>query len=84
MKSTLENRYKSRIFRTNLLYKLDPLNKNNFHQYIDNKDNLFVLVKLVNGSIVAAFSQNKIYPKMVPDKDGLLISVSNKEVFELA
>ena len=77
----MEQRYKLKIFRTNLVYKIDPLNKNNFHQYIDNKENILALVRLVNGYIVAAYTQGKVYPKMVADKDGIIMSVTNREVF---
>ena len=57
--------------------------KVNFHQYIDQKEGIFILVKLVNEQIIAGFYQGKLAPKMVADKDALLISVTNKEVFEL-
>jgi hypothetical protein len=57
------------------------LNKNNFHHYIDNKEDILAIVRLANGYIVAAYSQGKIYPKMVADKDGILISLTNKEIF---
>ena len=32
---TLNNRYKTRVTFSKLLCKLDPLNKTNFHRYID-------------------------------------------------
>lgn len=41
---------------TNLIYRLDNLNSTNFHKYIDSKFNLFVIVKLINGIIIGAYS----------------------------
>lgn len=40
-----------------------------------------MLIKLVNGICVAGYYQGKIVPKLQADKDAILISVTNKEVF---
>jgi hypothetical protein len=44
---------------------------------------LFVLlVELENDYIVGAYSEGKLYPKMISNKDGILFSLSRKEYFE--
>lgn len=42
-----------------------------------------MIVKLVNGLIVGGFSEGKLYPKMVSDKDAIIFSLSKRECFEL-
>lgn len=41
----LETYVQSRIVRTDLLYKFDPRNKNNFHLYLDNHKSLALVIK---------------------------------------
>lgn len=78
----LEKRLRCKIAKTRLLYKYDPLNKTNWHRYIDNRDNLVLVVKLANGNAVAAWSEGPFYPRMTSDKDGLIISLTNRRAFE--
>ena len=78
LKEVLENKYKSKLFKTQLVYKYDPLNKTNFHEYIDNKEGIFVLAKVGNEHIVGGFYNGKLLPKIGTDKDAILISVNNK------
>ena len=66
-----------------MLYKYDSINKVNFHKYIDQTEGIFILLKLVNEHIVGGFYQGKFVPKMQADKDAFLVSIHNKEVFEL-
>lgn len=42
-----------------------------------------MIVELANGALIAGYYHGKIYPKMLADKDALLISITNREVFEL-
>ena len=52
------------ITKTRLLYKFDELNKANVHKYIDNKYSIVVIIKLMNGHFLAAYSEGPFYPKM--------------------
>ena len=38
------------------LYKKDPLNKTNFHQYIDNNEDILMVVLLKNSYVVGGYS----------------------------
>lgn len=44
------------ICRTKNLYQFDPLNKVNFHSYIDNCPNIVVVIRTSSGFLLAAFS----------------------------
>jgi hypothetical protein len=70
--------------KTRLLYRLDPLNKTNFHSYIDNHPNFLLVVQLANNFLFAAFSQGPLIPKTASDKDGVILSLTNRLVFEPA
>lgn len=45
------------IKKTKLVYTFDPLNKVNFHRYIDKIDSLLVIVKTAKGAILAGYTQ---------------------------
>ena len=71
-------------FESKLVYKYDPLNPVNFHNYFDRVENLIVLVKISNGTIIGGFSvypvdQERIYR---PGK-GFLFSVTGKKVYQM-
>jgi hypothetical protein len=51
-----------KITQTKPVYRWDPLNKTNFHRYIDNRPNLLLIAKTVNGYIFAGFSESSIRP----------------------
>ena len=55
----------------------------NFHEYIDLKENILVIVELSNQHLVAGYYHGKLSAKMTADKDALIVSLTNKEVFEL-
>ena len=65
-----------------MLWKHDSLNKTNLHQYIDNHENFVMLIELEDEYVVGGYSEGKLYPKMVSDKDGFIFSLTKKEVFE--
>jgi hypothetical protein len=65
------------------LYKYDTINLENFHKYIDEKKNFVLLIKLVNNKLIACYSEGALEKNKNLDKDGLLISLSNREVFTL-
>lgn len=53
-----------KVKTTKIIYKFDEQNKTNFHSYFDKKENLFVIVKLCNGTLIGGFT---VYP-FDPDK----------------
>jgi hypothetical protein len=65
-----------------LLCRLDPLNKINFHKYLDRHPNILALAQLRNGLIVAGFSSDPFIPQ-TRGTNGLIISVTNEVVFNL-
>lgn len=71
------------MVRSKLIYKFDPLNKTNFHQYIDQIPNILVIIKLQNGFLTAAYSEGAFVPRVQSDKDGLIFSVTNRKVYTL-
>lgn len=72
-----------RIEDTRILYKFDPLNQVNIHKYIDLKDNLVVIVKLINGYYLAGYAEGFFKPKTVSDKDGIIMSLTNRKCYFL-
>ena len=74
----LQNRLRTKIVSTKLIYRYDTLNKVNFHKYIDGKENLVVLVKLSNEYMLGAWTQGAFVPRVVSDKDGLIFSLTTK------
>jgi hypothetical protein len=71
-------------FDTQLLYRFDPLNPTNFHNYIDNLDNLLIVLELANGTVLAGFSVFPIDPQRTerPGK-GLLMSITDEKVYRV-
>lgn len=57
MTEQLESHFRMQIKKTKLVYFFDPLNKVNFHKYIDKLDNLLVIVKTAKGAILAGYTQ---------------------------
>ena len=73
---------KSPLLRTSLVYKYDPKNKTNFHQYIDEVKNLCLVVKTPL-TIIAGFYPGLHKDGEVMSKGGLLVSVPNNESYTL-
>lgn len=65
-----------------MLYRYDPHNLANFHNYINNRDNLLLLLELANGTLLAGFSAYPLDPQKIerPGK-GLLISLTDEKVY---
>ena len=68
--------------RSILLYKYDPRNKTNFHQYIDNIKSLCLIVK-TPFAIIAGYYPGIFEAKGIMNKGGLLVSVTNDESYKL-
>jgi hypothetical protein len=77
---TLEKRYNSPVCDTKLICKLDPLNKINFHRYLDGVSCLMIIAHLENQKMVAAFTLSPFLKgKRGEDaQDALLFSIHNR------
>lgn len=82
LKEVIEKHKRMKIQRTRLIYTYDPINSTNFHKYIDEKPEIVVIIKLVNGGCVAAYSEGQ-FKRETSTKDGLIISLTNREYFTL-
>jgi len=56
----LENFTNLKCKSTKVIYRTDPQNTSNFHTYIDKKDNLLVVVKISNGTIIGGFTNTTL------------------------
>lgn len=65
------------------MYHLDPLNRINFHKYIDGKPQIVLLIKLQNGYVLGAWSEGPFLPGTMSQKDGLIFSLTNRKSFYL-
>ena len=83
MKKTLEDFSLQKIKKTKLIYQYDPLNKNNFHNYIDNHPHILALARLTNGRIVAAYSEDPISHGGGASSGAMVMSVTEKKAFKL-
>lgn len=64
-------------FKTKLLYKFDPLNNANFHNYFDYRPNLIIFIKLANNLIIGGFTAHPFDPdNVVKPGKGFLFSIS--------
>lgn len=81
--SMLQKNTRNHIRKTALIYQYDPLNKVNFHKYIDNHTHIVVLIKLKNGWTCGGYSEGGFIPKHQSDKDGLIFSLTMRKFFEL-
>lgn len=65
------------ILKTKLIYRFEPLNKVNFHNYIDSCSNLVLIARTSSGNYVAAFTESPFFPKSEANDVGLLLSLTN-------
>lgn len=72
---------RSKIKKTKLIYKFDPRNRTNFHQYIDNLNHLVLIIKTKNGVLLAGWSEGSFYPKMQSKKNGIIFSLTNSKYY---
>lgn len=66
---------KSQPIQFKLLYKHQPFIQPSFHNYVDNKSNFMILIKLVNDTIIGGFCP---YPMAKPSysKAGFLFNLT--------
>ena len=65
-----------------LLYKYNPYFQSNFHNYIDNKQNLLLIVRLANDVVIGGFSAQPLC-KGFMGKNGFLFSLTNNKKYIL-
>lgn len=51
------------IKSSKILYRYDEKNLTNFHSYIDNYENILLVVELLNGRFICAFSSAPFQPE---------------------
>ena len=74
---------KCRCKGTKLIYRLDSQNTSNFHLYIDKKENLLVVVKLSNGSIVGGFTNTTLETGVSSSNGkGFCFNLNHERVFK--
>jgi hypothetical protein len=64
------------------LFKFDPLNKVNFHRYIDEIPNILVLVKLANGRMLACYTNQPFKPQCTGE-DAFIMVLNTGNIYEL-
>jgi hypothetical protein len=52
--------------------------------YIDNKENLVVVIKAASGEVFGGWSEGPFYPKMTSDRNGIIFSLTNRKCYDLA
>ena len=80
--STIQKFRKNIIQKTKLLYRWDKLNEVNIHRYIDNNSNILLLIKTTKNTLLAAYSQSGFKEKVLSNQPGLLISLTNQQIFK--
>lgn len=73
----LEKATKTHLVGGRVLYRMDLLNQTNFHRYFDNHPNLLVVIKLMNGFMLAVFHEDAIFVKMNSKNMGIIFSLTN-------
>jgi hypothetical protein len=66
-----------------MLYQYDPLNKVNFHKYIDYHSHIVLLIKLKTGWTCGGYSEGAFIPRQHSNKSGLIFSLTTRECFSL-
>ena len=70
-----------KILKTKIIYEFDSLNKANFHNYIDQVEDIMVIIKTSSGYLLGCYSNSPISPKTTAQSKGCLISISNRKLF---
>ena len=78
----LENRFAKNVLHTKLLYKYDSKNPTNFHEYIDEKQNICLIYETKDGLISGGISLGTLKKKENLKEDSILFSLSNEIFFE--
>lgn len=70
------------LVATKMFHKYDPKNLNNFHTYVDGKDNFIVLVKLINNVVLGGFSAQPL-EKGRSSYQGFLFNLTRQKTFQI-
>jgi len=76
--NALEEYTQKRILRTKLLFEQNRLSNSNVHTHIDGKSNYVIVMKLLNGYFIAAYSQDPLIEGMLNNGGGFIASLTNK------
>lgn len=61
---------------------MDYKNSVNFHSYIDGKPNILLIIKLLNGNLLAGYTKYSFEPnKTKHTSGGIIMSLTNKKAF---
>ena len=81
MKESIEKNIRIRIKDSKMIYSYDPLNTTNIHRYIDLKEHIVLVIKLINNYCIAGYYQGAFRPKVHADRQGLIMSLENRKVY---
>ena len=70
--------------KTRLIYQYDKENKANFHLYIDGRRSVALVIKTKKGALLAGYYPGEISEKDLMVDQGLLISITNNELYKLS
>lgn len=73
----------SKIAKSKLLYKFDPLNQTNVHKYIDDIQSLLCIIKTKCATIAGYYPGALTEKETTLDKGGLIVSVDNNQSYRL-
>jgi hypothetical protein len=83
LRREIEQVTKRRIKRSQRIFRFDPENKKSFHHYVDNADNIVMIIKTIAGRLIAAFSESPFRTSNDASKAGLIFSLSSFQTFHL-
>ena len=71
------------VKETNLLYSYPKMKKMSFHEEVDNQNHYVLLIRLQNGMLIGAYSQQGLTKDQTNTGNGFICSISNETVFHL-
>ena len=66
---------------TKLIYKYDELNTTNFHHYLDQKEHLFCIVKISNGTIIGGYTVAAFNPEGSNGRSGFIFNLNRNKSY---
>lgn len=65
-----------------LLYKHQKFQQSNFHEYIDNKSNFLILIRLINNNVIGGFCPYPLAKNQKPNA-GFLFNLTSNSLYPL-
>ena len=65
------------------MYKYDPLNKVNFHKYIDNYKHIVLIAKTIYGKTIAGYSEACFNSKATTVGNAFVMALWNKKIYHV-